>query len=193
MAGLVERYPPIDIERIRNHDVKAIVVLGGGSYQGAPEFNGRDDVSSLTLERLRYGAHLHRELGFDLAVTGGSPHATRLPEGESMKIALERDFRVPVKWVETKSRNTAENASYTARLINKGEIILVTHAVHMPRAVGAFEHSGFTVVPAPMAFISGRGNGFVASDLLPDIRSLARTNYALYEILGATWYRLTRA
>ncbi len=35
MAGFVERYPPIDIERIRNHDVKAIVVLGDGSYQGA--------------------------------------------------------------------------------------------------------------------------------------------------------------
>ena len=110
-----------------------------------------------------------------------------------MRIALERDFRVPVKWVETESRNTEENASYNARLINKGEIILVTHAVHMPRAVGAFEHSDFTVVPAPMAFISGQGSGFVASDLRPNIKSLPRTHYVVYEILGATWYRLTRS
>src|SRR5262245_33234736 len=49
----------------------AIVVLGGGIYEYAPEY-GKETVGRSTLERLRYGAHLARELQLPLLVSGGS-------------------------------------------------------------------------------------------------------------------------
>ena len=49
---------------------QAIVVLGGGRYPVAPEYGG-DTVSSSTLVRLRYAAHLHRQTGLPILVSGG--------------------------------------------------------------------------------------------------------------------------
>ena len=48
----------------------AIVILSGGVYVNALEY-GSDTVTALTLERLRYGARLHRQTGLPVLVTGG--------------------------------------------------------------------------------------------------------------------------
>ena len=89
--------------------------------------------------------------------------------------------------------NTEENALFTADTLGAGEtVILVTHAVHMRRAAEVFERAGLRVIPAPMGFISGRGAGTVAADLLPSVAYLAQSNYALYEIIGGWWYRAKR-
>ena len=57
--------------------------------------------------------------------------------------------------LETKSRDTHENAAFTRDLVKPkpGEIwILVTSASHMPRAVGAFRKAGWTVLPYPVDY-----------------------------------------
>ncbi|MGB1879583.1 MAG: YdcF family protein, partial [Gammaproteobacteria bacterium] len=68
--------------------------------------------------------------------------------------ALERDFRVPVRWVESVSQNTRENARLTAGVLDVRRIVLVTHALHMPRAMREFHAAGFDVTPAPLGFFS---------------------------------------
>jgi uncharacterized SAM-binding protein YcdF (DUF218 family) len=58
--------------------------------------------------------------------------------------------------VESRSRNTAENASFTARLMGPkpGERwILVTSAYHMPRAMSCFRAAGFTVEAYPVDYL----------------------------------------
>ena len=55
--------------------------------------------------------------------------------------------------LENRSRNTYENALFTAALLHPKEReqwLLVTSAIHMPRAVGAFRKNGFTVEPWPI-------------------------------------------
>ena len=55
-------------------------------------------------------------------------------------------------WYETKSLNTYENALHTRQILDKNgisHIVLVTSAVHMPRALALFEKQGFSVIPAP--------------------------------------------
>jgi uncharacterized SAM-binding protein YcdF (DUF218 family) len=57
--------------------------------------------------------------------------------------------------VESKSRNTAENAAFAKQLAmpQPGERwLLVTSAIHMPRAVGAFRKVGFAVDAYPVAY-----------------------------------------
>lgn len=188
LASPLERAPVLDPAALAGRDVAAIVVLGGGQYQFAPEAGGDSEVSRTTLERLRYGARIHRATGLPLAVTGGNPLGSHRSEAELMQAALEGDFGVEVTWAEDESLNTAENALFVARELGQATVVLVTHAVHMPRAQRAFEAAGMTVVPAPLGFISGRGNGVVFSDLIPTRDGFLGSRYALYEYFGAVWY-----
>ena len=167
----------------------AIVVLGGGAYRDAPEYAGADNVRPRTLERLRYGAHLHRLTHLPLAVSGGYALGMGSSEAQLMKRALEEDFGVPVAALETGSINTAQNARLSRAAFPYQTILLVTHAMHMQRAKQQFEHAGFTVVPAPLGFLSAGSRDYAFSDFLPTLQGLLDSHYVIYEAAGALWYR----
>jgi uncharacterized SAM-binding protein YcdF (DUF218 family) len=112
MAPL-ETHPPITLTQLQA--AQAIVILGGGTYFDAPEYDG-DTVGMATLERLRYGARLARTSRLPLLVSGGAPSGGR-PEGELMREVLEGEFGVKVRWVEGASRDTAENAALSAAML----------------------------------------------------------------------------
>jgi len=62
--------------------------------------------------------------------------------------------------IEPNARNTYQNAVFTKRLVEPraGERwIVVTSAVHMPRAMGAFASAGFSVEPWPIYDLNGSG------------------------------------
>lgn len=189
LLALLEQTPPLTVSQLKQRDVQAIVILGGGRYAEAPEYQGRDTVSRYTLERLRYGAALHRQSDLPILVTGGSPFGRAVPEGELMRQVLETDFKLPVRWVENASSNTWENARFSqVQLAQAGitRIALVTHAWHMPRSILAFEQSGLTVIPAPTAYTT-RG-GPLLLQFVPDAGALEDSRKALHELLGRVWY-----
>jgi len=170
----------------------AVVILGGGRYRNAPEYGG-DTVSTLTLERVRYGARLARRTHLPVLVAGGTVWKQRASEGSLMKQALEEDFNTAVRWVEGQSRTTWENARYTKELLaTEGitRIYLVTHAWHMPRSAYAFQHFGFDVIAAPTSFNNTSEVDPDASDWLPEARALRGSYFALHEMVGLWWYRM---
>jgi uncharacterized SAM-binding protein YcdF (DUF218 family) len=190
LALPLEQIPPLDLQGARPK-ADAVVVLGGGIYAMAPEFGGVDTVHPRTLERLRYAALLKRRFGLPLVVTGGAFNPDETPEAMLMARALEDSLGVVPDFLETQSRNTAENARNTRKLIDARRILLVTHALHMQRAVRAFEAAGFEVTPAPMGYRAV----FDAEDLsffdfLPSAEALILSRNALHEYLGLGWYRL---
>jgi len=169
---------------------QAIVVLGGGRYDDAPEYGG-DTAGSPTLVRLRYGAHLYRTTGKPVAVTGGSPRGGDRSEADIMKTVLEREFNVPVRWVEGASNTTFDNAVLTQRALREAgirRIYLVTHAWHMPRSVQVFERAGFEVIPAPTHYTTTPPRSVV--DFLPEAGGLQRSAIWSHEVIGIVWYRL---
>lgn len=169
--------------------VGAIVVLGAGRYANAPEYGG-DTASTLALERLRYGARLQRQTGLPILATGGAPDGG-IPEGRFMQEILEKEFGVPVRWVEDASDNTRENALFSRRILAKEhirKILLVTHAWHMARARTAFERAGFEVIPAGTHFSPPRPPELM--NFVPDASALRSSAYALHEAFGLLWYRL---
>ena len=179
LVAPLEPYPPITAAQLQQ--VQAIVILGGGSYYEAPEYGG-DTVGRHTLERIRYGAHLARQTKLPLLVTGGAPHGGR-PEADLMRETLENEFGVKVRWVEGASRDTAENASLSAPMLNAAgikRIALLSHGLHLPRSIPLFEREGFEVVPAPTGF-STEPPSLLAS-LLPG--EFSRSSQALHEYLG---------
>jgi uncharacterized SAM-binding protein YcdF (DUF218 family) len=162
---------------------QAIAILGGGTRRDAPEYGG-DTLSTLTLERVRYGARLARQTGLPVLVTGGSVYGGEA-EAELMREALQREFGVAVRWVENRSRTTHENAQYSAALLRAagiGRVVLVAHAFDMRRARAEFAAAGIATVPAATGIPSREPRS--AIDYLPGIGGLQGSYYALYEILA---------
>ena len=95
--------------------------------------------------------------------------------------------------LETKSRNTAENAVFTKRLIapKPGEHwLLVTSALQMPRAIGAFRQAGFPVEAYPVDYQTDGWEDLwgLPGSLMGGIRGL---DTAVHEWLGLLAYWIT--
>lgn len=188
----LERHPPLTAPALADWQAEALVVLGGGRREHAPELGG-ETVSPATLERLRYAARLHRASGLPIAVTGGVVFGDGAAEAELMAAALREDFGVPVRWVEGQSRNTEQNALFTRRLLERHgviRIVLVSHAVHLTRAARMFRDQGFEVLEAPTAFLAGPPERLRWRDWIPSRGALNASGIALHERLGRLWYLL---
>lgn len=188
MASLTRSYGAVSEADLTR--AQAIVILGGGRQRQLQEYGG-DSVNLWSLERLRYGAALHRRTGLPILVTGGSVlDQQQEPEAELMRSVLEKDFGVPVTWMESASRTTAENASHTAAVLaseNIQRVLLVTQVWHMQRAKGVFDAAGLSAVPAPVAVQGELDFEFTA--LVPSAKALLVSYYALHEWLGYWVYR----
>lgn len=172
-------------------DAQAIVVLGGGRHKAAAEYEQLDSPTLTTLGRLRYAAHLHRQTGLPILVTGGAPDGGGESEAAVMARVLRQDFQVPVKWLEAASINSAQNASLSAGLLRGAgvnRILLVTDALHMVRAQRAFAQRGLQVATAPTYFHSHVDLG--PNDYIPGSTGFRLTHYAMHEWVGLLWYRL---
>lgn len=170
-------------------DADALVVLGGGRRHFTAEFN-QDTASEFTLERVRYAAWIAKRTGLPLIVSGGKRPKENRSDAEVMQEILQKEFMVIVDDTETVSRNTYENARYTAEILNKNKIkkiALVTHAWHMPRAKKAFEHFGVKVIPASTAFY-GQSESWGAKDFIPSANALLYSSLAFHELVGEMWY-----
>jgi uncharacterized SAM-binding protein YcdF (DUF218 family) len=183
-------YPPLDLDNPPRADL--IAVLGGGVEFG-PHGAVDATVSRATLERLAYAAKLARLTHLPVLLSGGAV-AHDVAESQVMAGTLRQSFGIEARWLETRSRDTHENARYSAALL-AGEghprVLLVTSATHMPRSLAEFRAAGVDVLPAPAP-----GLGPPRAELggwLPQAGALERSCEALYEVLGqlvaALWHR----
>jgi uncharacterized SAM-binding protein YcdF (DUF218 family) len=170
----------------------AIVVLGGGREAMAPEY-GLANLNSLSLQRLHYGIWLSRQTGAPMLFSGGVGHAENVGTSEAEIAAriAERDYGKPLTWTETESRDTRENAVRSVALLKTGgitDIVLVTHGMHMPRAMRAFQLEAqrtgtpMRVWPAPMGMAQPSERSVM--HWLPTNDGFQRVRYVVRELAG---------
>lgn len=170
----------------------AIVVLGSGLNLDAAEYGG-ETVNQRSLVRARYAATLAVRHRLPVLVSGGRPPDARRSEAEVIAEVLEREFKVAVRWRESRSADTADNAARSAELLRAAgirRIVLVTQAFHMPRARRLFEAAGLEVVPAPTELGQQHALPDHVLEWLPQAQALHASYYALHEWLGMAWLAL---
>jgi uncharacterized SAM-binding protein YcdF (DUF218 family) len=185
--NLLPQISPVSPDDLKRQNIQAIVVLGGGVENDAVEYNG-PALTPDAMARLLYGVYLSRSTQLPMAYTGGigwAGQTNQTSEAEVAALALTRLGIPALRWQESQSRDTRENALLTAALL-KGDdithIALVTHAWHMPRSVRQFEAAGLQVTPAPM--------GYIRSDLspllqwVPSGKGLRDSGWVIREWLG---------
>jgi uncharacterized SAM-binding protein YcdF (DUF218 family) len=187
LSRLAERYPALDLSRPTN--AQAIVILGGGDLRlAAPEYAGGPAAELDLLDRLSYGAFVARRTSLPVLVSGTDP------EANAMRVSLARDFGVSTRWFENQSRDTYENAHFSALLLRADgvrRIVLVTTSTHLWRAAHEFSSAGLEVVPAPAGVWAPRETG--VSRFVPSPAGLLRSHAALYELIGEPMRRLLAA
>jgi len=168
-------------------DPTGIIVLGGVISPAVSR--ARHEVAlSGAAERITTAVTLARRFPDSRIVFAGdveSVFARRILE----------DLGVPASRIvlERRSRNTADNAVFTKQLLQPQpgqRWLLVTSAIHMPRAVGAFRKAGFPVEPVPVDYTT---TDWSTIWLMPDslLAGIDRTDVAVHEWLGLIGYRLT--
>lgn len=186
LSRWVDDTPPIDVEHAKS--AQALVILGGGIRRNAAEYGG-DTLGRLTLDRVRYGARVARLTNLPVLVTGGA-----VQEGETeaklMRDALEQEFGIAVRWSESRSRTTKENALFSAEILRGAgihRVVIVAHSIDMPRVKAEFARNGIDVVPAPTGIPSRDFGGPL--DFVPSMAGLQRSYYAIYEMaaLAVLW------
>jgi uncharacterized SAM-binding protein YcdF (DUF218 family) len=116
------------------------------------------------------------------------------PEAETARRVLEAlGVERERLTLEAASRNTHENAIFSARLLKPQagqRWLLVTSATHMPRAVGCFRKAGFDVVAWPVDYRTPPRLGIASfNNSLP--QGLAGLDGIVREYLGLLVYYVT--
>ena len=175
--------------------VTCIVVLGGALDDSITAARG-DFALTDAGERLTETVRLARLYpDARIVFTGGS--AALVPDG-SNEAEPARAFLVAMGvpegriTIEAESRDTAENARFTKRLVDPkpGETwLLVTSAWHMPRAVGCFRAAGWPVAAWPTDYRTDGARRMLSLMPRPSA-GLAMVDLAAREWIGLLAYRL---
>ena len=172
-----------------------IIVLGGAIDPVISQARHQVTLSG-SAERVTVVAKLARDYPKARIVFSGGNAALfpQAPPEADFVLPLWQSFGIPRERVtlETRSRNTAENAVFTKALIEPkpGERwLLVTSAQHMPRAIGCFRRVGFPVEAYPVDWHTLPRLRFALSRSIGS--GLARTDLAAHEWEGLVAYWLT--
>lgn len=193
-SPLEERFPQFHDD---GRPVAGIIMLGGAEEPAIGLARGQPAFSDAAERAIAFGALSRRYPDARLAFVGGSGRL--FPDGTALEARLMRltvpDLGIAPERVlfEEKSRNTAENAAFARDLLKPqpGERwLLVTSAMHMPRAMGCFRKAGFDVVAYPVDYRT------IGPDQLDEwnaraVTGLAATDAALREWIGLAVYYLS--
>lgn len=189
--SLEDRFPKVRVSALP--EAGAVVVLGGGIRAGTPDWPYPDLRAAA--DRAWHAARIfHADKAPVIVVSGGSIPwlGDAATEAEAMREFLW-DLGVPADAVllEDRSRSTYENARFTAELLRErdmGEVLLVTSALHMPRALATFRAAGVDAIAAPTDY-EVRPVPNQPLRWLPDAEALQDSTRALKEYLGLWVYR----
>jgi uncharacterized SAM-binding protein YcdF (DUF218 family) len=171
-----------------------IVVLGGGIGGPVPPLRPYPDMNSAS-DRIWHAARLyHAGKAPKILLSGGQALPNSAGDDASAMAGLLKDFGVPVEALilEKQSRTTSENARETTIILNKlgiRRVLLVTSALHMPRALLSFANRGFEVIPATTD-VEVFPHPLDITDWLPEADALDGSSRAIHEILGIARCRL---
>ncbi|MGO9057082.1 MAG: YdcF family protein [Candidatus Binataceae bacterium] len=182
----------------------AIVVLSSNAQPALPP-QPTIWVDEATVNRLLYGVKLYREGKASIVILSGGqlPWLNSLPPMSQTMAEFVELMGVPKSAViqELASGNTYENALDVKAILQACDIhkiLLVTSALHMPRALALFKHQGIDTIAAPCDFFATEaGRIALTSDwrailigLIPEASNLTETTQASKELLGLAVYHV---
>ena len=182
---LESRYPSLEL-RTPLDGIAAVAVLSAG-YSRHPGEPATAWLQQIGLQRLVEGLRVLRLApGSRLVVSGGGRRGHESTAEVVARAAVELGVD-PARIVRLDTpRDTAEEIAAIHKFVGAGKVIVVTSAIHMPRAMDLAADQGLHAIPAPAGVEFEETSG----DELPwapSYQALARSSAALHEWFGRAW------
>ncbi len=175
------KYPRFDLKtesgrkRVEQFAADYIVVLGGGNREARANEAVRLKKAFPELKIITTGG----DKEFPVSAAQTSEKLIR----ERMTISSEEFIKIPGRDTESEAVEVARYLKETG----KRKVILVTGAVHMPRAMLFFKAAGVECLPSPAKREYLGFRSVLFKSLVPSKESLKETHLALTEFTGFLW------
>lgn len=192
-ANLAWQPTPVDLPT--NKTYEAGILLGGMSGYDKNDRGYFGDNA----DRFIQTANLyHQGIIKKIIVTGGTGSLQQKEPAEAIYLhtqLLANGIKEQDIILESRSRNTYENAVYTKQIIDSMHLpvpfVLVTSAQHMKRSISVFNKAGFQCISYPCDYKTIPQEWTIENSLVPKIRLLNDWSFLIKEVMGLYVYRLT--
>jgi uncharacterized SAM-binding protein YcdF (DUF218 family) len=191
LEGHWEVPSPEDVAGAGGADAPTLLVLAAGWIRQGPQ-GPTAVLGERSWERLACAVELQRASGAMVIFTGAPvPDGSDSVAGRMARMAQRMGVPEQRIGVEARALNTQENLVFSERqfgLRKRGRVVLVTSAVHMPRAVAVAHRIGLDVLPYPCDF---RAESHLSwRHFVPSNTAVQSLEEVLHEIAGLLVYRL---
>jgi len=169
-------------------DIHYIYLLGGGHHTN-DSLPITSQIVPISVVRLTEAIRLYRQLPNAKIILSGysgmfdkTPHAT-------MQYALATSLGVPAKdlIVQPSPKDTKEEAIIAKKIIGKEPFILVSSALHLPRAMQIFASQNLHPIPAPTNHLADTNSKYFE---IFSAKALYKSHIFFHEYLGIIWQYL---
>jgi uncharacterized SAM-binding protein YcdF (DUF218 family) len=196
VTPLESRYPPLFITpgapaAVGLREVKFIVVLGGGFSPDA-SLPVAIQLNDTSIARLVEGIRVSKQLNSCKLVLSGGPGPGGVSSASQVMAQLAQDLGVGRQdmILETQSLDTDDGVRLVAPIVGQQPFILVTEALHMPRAMAMFRKHGTHPIADPVGFRTLPGQAMAPDEVFPGAGDLSGSERAVYEYLGLAWAKI---
>ena len=186
VQNLENKYPPFTPSHVAVADsLISIVVLGAG-HTADPRLEANSQLSVEGLSRLIEGVRIHGLYpGSHLVFSGGSSVSPYSQAEIYRQAALDLGVdEILIRQMPAPMNTREEAMNYFSEFGNSHTLILVTDAIHMPRAMYHFQQAGLRPIPAPTGYLCKKSPVSTGLAWIPSFTSIRKMQRALHETIG---------
>ncbi|PMH45041.1 hypothetical protein BCU68_10965 [Vibrio sp. 10N.286.49.B3] len=170
-----------------DQSIDYIMVLGNGHVVD-DQIPPTSELSRAALMRLTEGIRIMRIYPGSKLILSGYSGGSEMSHARMMaRVALALGVPKPDIILLETAKDTWEEARQAAAFIQDKEMILVTSASHMKRAMYEFNSAGMHPLPAPTNFLAQTKINQPWDKYAPKSRYLEQTEIYWHETLGSMW------
>jgi len=188
LADKLERkYSPFNLP-INNIDTgKVLIHVLGSGYTLDKRLPANAQIGRVALGRLAEGIRIHRSIKNSVIICSGYSSLgletqAQVTKRAAIVLGVDAD---KLETLNTPSTTQEEAKELGRRYDKTSKLIIVTDAIHMPRAIKLFKAEGFNPIAAPTNYKVNEGPEEEGMKWWPSVDNISLMNYVIHEYLGA--------
>ncbi len=170
-----------------NKNIDFVMVLGH-SHVVDSDISPVSELSRNSLMRLAEGIRIYRMYPGSKLIVSGYDGGTDISHARMMaKVAIALGVSKADILLLEDAKDTWEEAKQAAAFVGQRNLVLVTSASHMERALSEFNFIGLNPVPAPTNYLVAKGIQQPWHKYMPKAEYLYQTEIYWHETLGLWW------
>jgi uncharacterized SAM-binding protein YcdF (DUF218 family) len=191
ISNLENQFKPFTLKTLGSSNKPVNILVLGAGFSDDDRFPPNNNLSETALARLCEGIRIHRLIPGSTLVTSASGWENEITQAEvTAQAAVVLGVDSTHIKMQQKPENTRQEAEQYKQLFgDSAQLILVTSATHMPRAMFLFEKEGLHPIAAPTNHQIKIGKHKRFWDWLPSTDNIWKMECAFHEYLGLMWAR----